>query len=308
VEITAIQRKRSEYSSSYDADIITVQLNTDEELKLFAKNFGVTRFPKDDPKQRRDRELSVYRDLLAEIDLGTAKYYGSVWDESQGIFWCLLEFVNGAEVRCYGLEYWVAAASWLAQLQAYFAHHLDRLNACTFLVRHDASFFQPKADLALREVGQLSVPLAHRLAPVLDCYDRLVEVLGNQPRTLVHGSYRPANILVDVTTEPMRICPIDWEMAALGSALYDLAYLTEGFPPLTLDRFLEAYHQEAVAYGLDVPDREEISHGITCFHYFMKIHLLSRGGERKLSEEKVAKTIQQLEHLHQVIWASKTNV
>jgi thiamine kinase-like enzyme len=169
-------------------------------------------------------------------------------------------------------------------------------------VRHVASFFQPKADLALREVEQISVPLTRRLAHVLDCYDRLVEVLGNQPRTLVHGSYRPANILVDITAEPMRICPIDWEMAAIGSVLYDLAFLTEGFPPLVLDQFLEAYRQEAVAYGLDVPDREEIRHVVICFHYFMKIHLLSRTDERKLSEEKVAKIIQQLEHLHHITW------
>lgn len=306
--ITGIQRKRSEYSSSYDADIITVQLNTDEELKIYAKNFGVTRFPKDDLKQRRDRELSVYRDLLVETDLGTAKYYGSVWDETQGTFWCFLEFVAGSEVGACGLEYWAAAAGWLGRLQSCFAQQANRLRACDFLVRHDASFFRLKADLALREVLPNSAPLACRLAHVLDRYDRLVQVLASQPHTLVHGSYRPANVIVDVNSEPMRICPIDWEMAAYGSALYDLAYLSEGLRQPTLDWLLEAYRQEAMAYDVAVPDIEEIRHVVTCFHFFMKIHLLSRARARNLSETKVAATVERLEQLHPVVFGSAIHV
>jgi hypothetical protein len=79
--IISLQRKRSDYSSSYHSEMITVQLDTGEKLQLFLKNFGSTRFLKDEAKQRRDRERSVYQYLLAGTDLGVAKYYGSVWDE-----------------------------------------------------------------------------------------------------------------------------------------------------------------------------------------------------------------------------------
>ncbi len=305
--IISIQRKRSDYSSSYHSDIITVQLDTGEKLQLFLKNFGSTRVLKDEAKQRRDRERGVYQHLLAGIDLGTAKYYGSVWDESQGTFWLLLEFVNGTEVRFCKLEYWIAAAGWLGRLQGYFTQHSDRLSACDFLVRHDADFFQSRAELALHEVSQISIPLAGRLASILDHYDRIVDVMASQPRTLAHGHFRPCNIVVDVNNEPLRICPVDWEKAAIGSALYDLALISDGFEPPALDQLLEAYRQEAMKHSIAAPEREELRHVVTCFRLFMAINLLSRAHQRNFAEHKVAKIIDLLEKLDRLVFAGKAN-
>jgi Phosphotransferase enzyme family len=299
--------ERSNYSSSYLSEIITVQLNTGEKLKVFLKNFGLTRFPKDEAKQRRDRELGVYQKLLAGTNLGAAKYYGSVWDESQGTFWLLLEFVDGAEVRFCEIEYWIAAASWLGRLQGYFAQHADRLSACDFLIRHDVDFFRLKAELAMRDVSQISIPLAGRLASILGRYEWLVDIMANQPRTLTHGHYRPCNIVADINVEPARICPVDWEQAAVGSALYDLAFISDGFEPPVLDRLLEAYRQEAMRHNVAVPEREEIRRVVDCFRFFMRINLLSRARQREFSEHKVAKTINLLEKLHHHIFEGKTN-
>ncbi|MGH9851220.1 MAG: phosphotransferase [Blastocatellia bacterium] len=305
--ITGIQRKPSDYSSSYHSDIITVQLDTGEKLKLFLKNFGFTRFPKDGAKQRRDRERGVYQDLLAGTDLGAAEYYGSVWDESQGTFWLLLEFVNGTEVRFCELEYWIAAAGWLGQLQGYFARHSDHLSACDFLIRHDADFFRSRAELALREISQISVPLADRLASILDRYDWIVDVMASQPRTLAHGHFRPCNIVADVNVEPVRICPVDWEQAAIGSALYDLTLISDGFEPPALDQLLEAYRHEAMKHGAAVPDREELRRVVACFRFFMAINLLSRARQRDFSEHKVTKIVDRLEKLHHRVIDGKAN-
>src|SRR5262245_18568162 len=280
--ITSIQRKRSDYSSSYPSDIITVRLNTGERLKLFLKNFSTSRVPKDGAKQRRDSERGVYQDLLAGIDLGTAKYYGSVWDESQGTFWLLLEFVNGTEVRFCELEYWIAAAGWLGRLQAYCTRHSDRLSACDFLIRHDADFFWLTADVALRDVSQISIPIAGRLASILDRYDWIVDVMASQPRTLAHGHFRPCNIVADVNAEPVRICPVDWEQAAIGSALYDLALISDGFEPPALDLLLDAYRREAMEQSVAVPDREELRRVVACFRFFMAINLLKPGRQKKI--------------------------
>ena len=305
--IINLQRKRSDYSSSYLSDIITVQFDTGENLKLFLKNFGYTRFLKDGAKQRRDRERGVYQDLLAGTDLGTAKYYGSVWDESQGTFWLLLEFINGTEVRFCKVEYWIAAAGWLGRLHGYFTQHSDRLSRCDFLVRHDADFFQSRAEQALREVSQISIPLADRLASFLGRYDWIVDVMASQPLTLAHGHFRPCNIVVDVTVEPARICPVDWEQAAIGSALYDLALISDGFEPPALDQFLEAYRQEAIKHSVALPEREELRHVVTCFRLFMAINLLSRAHQRNFSERKIAKIIDLLEKLDRLVFAGKAN-
>src|SRR5262249_42417988 len=148
---------------------------------------------------------------------------------------------EGVPLRSCALDCWVAAAGWLGRLQGHFAGQADRLRGCDFLARHDADFFRTRAEQALRDVSQVSRPLVGRLAGVLSRYDRLVDVLAAPPRTLVHGNYRPSNILVAPGPGTGRVCPVDWEQAGWGSPLYDLAYLTDGFEPPELDRLLEAY-------------------------------------------------------------------
>ncbi len=55
------------------------------------------------------------------------------------------------------------------------------------------------------------------------------------PPTLIHGSFRPYHIIVSGESQLMRVCACDWERAAFGAPLYDLAYLTDGFKAPTLD-------------------------------------------------------------------------
>src|SRR5207249_4326179 len=120
--ITAIHRGRSEYSSSYECAIISVQLANGEQFKVFLKDFGFSHIPKTEPHRRRERELRVYRDLLAgaEAELGTARYYGCVWDGDErngqeGRHWLLLEHMEGTEVRYCDFRYWVEAVRWLGR-------------------------------------------------------------------------------------------------------------------------------------------------------------------------------------------------
>ena len=65
----------------------------------------------------------------------------------------------------------------------------------------------------------------------------MIERLLDLPRTLLHGDFNASNILVrDSGTshvgreaEPEeRICPVDWEMAAVGPGFTDLAALISG--------------------------------------------------------------------------------
>ena len=290
-----VRRERSAFASSYDAEVITVRLAGGEELTLFLKNFGASGFPKDDPTGRRDRERAVYRDLLADAKLGTASYYGSVWDERRGRFWLLLEFVRGSELRSCALEYWIMAAAWLGRMHGHFARLEARLRGCDSLERHDAEFFRLKAECAAREVCRVSAPLAGRFAKAMGRYERAAAVMARPPRTLVHGHFRPCNVLVAADSAPARICPVDWEQAAVGSGLYDLALLTDGFAPPELDRLIEAYRGAALAQGLAVPEREELRQAVDCFRLFIEVNLLSRARQRGASEGKVAETVARVE-------------
>jgi hypothetical protein len=295
VVVAEILRRRCDAASSYDADVIVAVLDSGERLKVFFKNLGVSRFPKDDARRRRDRERGVYQHLLGRGDLGTARCYGSAWDEAAARFWMFLEFVEGPELRFCELDGWVTAASWLGRLHGRFAREADRLRACEFLVRHDADFFRSKAEGALRHVAGRSPELGGRLRRVLGGYDRRVEIMAGQPPTLVHGHYRACNVIIDAGHNPPRICPVDWEQAALGCALYDVAYLADGFEGAVLDRFIDAYRYQAAEQGVPVSGRDEAREVVRCYRFFMPLHRLSRVEERGLTLAKVEKAIAQLE-------------
>ena len=287
--IAYICRSRSPYSSFYGADILDVRLSTGEELKIFLKDFGSYQNPKDGMTRRREREMRVYRDLLAGAPLGTAVYYGSAWDESEGRFWLLLEFVSGTPVRYAAFECWALAAAWLGRLQGYFARDSRRFNACELLIRHDAGFFWSKAELALDAVSQISAPLAGRLGKIVGHYGVAVQEMAAQPATFVHGSYTPTQILFE--RERLRICPIDWELAGLGSPVYDLAILADGFEPPRLHQLWDAYGEEAVKHGISLPGREELGRVSDCFRLHRIMNRLGKSVEKQYAEKDIARLI-----------------
>jgi aminoglycoside phosphotransferase (APT) family kinase protein len=289
--ITGTHRVRFNLSTSYDTYRVIVRLADGEEVRVFLKDFGTSVRPKDGPRQRRERELGVYRELLPGAGLGTARYYGSVVDESQGRLWLLLEFVDGTPVGYCELEHWPAAAEGLGRMHGYFARRADLLSACDFLVRHDAAFFRSRAAEALENVARIAPHLVDRLARLVQRYAPAVAAMTGQPPTLLHGGCRPSNILVRVASNPSRVCILDWEEAAFGAPLVDVAYLLDGLQPPTLDRCLAAYRRGAAEHGLALPPPEETRHLVDCFRLHMMFNSLSQAILKRYREKDVAKLV-----------------
>jgi hypothetical protein len=120
-EIVGYEKTLFPHIGSYDCHTVSVQLGGGESFRFFLKDYGFSRQSKDAPEARRDRELRVYRDLLAGADLGTPAYYGSVWNEQVGRFWLLIELVEGTAVDEVNAESGALAAGWLARMHAHFA-------------------------------------------------------------------------------------------------------------------------------------------------------------------------------------------
>jgi aminoglycoside phosphotransferase (APT) family kinase protein len=59
-------------------------------------------------------------------------------------------------------------------------------------------------------------------------YDEVIDRLLAVPQTLIHGEFYASNVLVHQAGGCLRICPVDWEMAALAPGIMDLAALTSG--------------------------------------------------------------------------------
>ena len=273
--VVRVRHEPTPFASSYRAELVVAELASGEEVRVFLKDFGVTFFPKDTGRDRRERELRTYRDLLPGMGLGTPQLYGSLWDERSRRFWLLLEYVPGLQVRHCPLEGWVAAAGWVGRLHGT-RRWLDRLAASPLLVRHDETYFLRRAELAVLEMAAFGTSVRDRLRRVADSYGPVVEVMVSQPVCLVYGGYWPANVILAEEGASQRVCPIDWELAALGSPLYDLATLVDGFASPELDRLLGAFVGEALAQGATVPDEDELRHLVQCFLLARVINTLAR--------------------------------
>ncbi len=91
------------------------------------------------------------------------------------------------------------------------------------------------------------------------------------------------------------MCPIDWELAALGATLYDLAIFTDGVEPQTRDRIWDAYRQTAADFNVPIPDRAHMRYIVDCFRLHRIFDWLSRGVEKQFSENKVTKLVDRAE-------------
>jgi aminoglycoside phosphotransferase (APT) family kinase protein len=248
--IAGLERSAPPATGSYRVELLTLRLADGTEERLFLKDFGSCTHVKPEMAARRWRELCVYRELLAQADLGTPAYRGCVWDEAHGRYWLLLSYVDGRRLGDLGFAHWLDAARWLGRMQARFARR--DLTADSFLVAHDAAFFTSVAERALAAVAAVSPLLAARLAEPLRGYGAVADELAGGPFTLVHGYYRPYNVLVRADGA---ICVTDWEESARGSPSFDLAYLCDGFDPERLSALLDGYDEERAAAGLPVEAR-----------------------------------------------------
>ena len=293
--IATIHSRQSDASSSYQTDILTVHLADGGAFEVFLKNYGASVRVKDEMKQRREREVRVYQDLLENAKLGTPRYYGTIWDESQETFWLLLEYVDGTPVGYLEpTHYWnaaTAAAGWLGQMHGYFTRHARYLSRLDFLIRHDAHFLSAKAEAALDAVSQILPGSVDRFARIVNRYDQVVEAMVAHPPTLIHGAFRPQNVMVNGESQSMRICAYDWEEAAFGAPLYDLAYLTDGFGPPTLDLTFETYRRGAMRFGMPVPEREEMRYIVNCFRLHMIVNSLAHALVKQYGEREIANLV-----------------
>ena len=272
--IASVKRARSRPAGSYRNEVLTLKLADGGEERIFLKDFGTCTHEKDGMPARRSRELRVYRELLAGAGLGTPRYQGAVWDEAAGRYWLLLEFVHGQSLRHHGFEHWLEAARWLGRLQGH-AARCD-LDAAGFLVEHGAGFYASVAQEAARAVGAVSPALGARLDAALRGYDEIVAVIAAEPVTLVHGHFRPHNIVVRAGDVAHSLCVIDWEESARGAPLYDLAYLSDGFDAPRLGALVDGYEQEAARAGLPARDRADALRLIHCLYIHRNLKTLAK--------------------------------
>lgn len=272
--IVRLDRRRSRYATSHHLEQIHVVLEDGVELELMCKHLGrggllpSARGAKPSFLEDSRREPTVYRSLLAPAGLGP-RWYGEATDPEAGGSCLLLEKVGGIELYQVGeLATWQRVASWLAGMHERLRIAVSSAEpdlAC--LVRYDAAFYRrwmrraratfADEPSAARQVGWLAAR-----------YEPAVEHLVTRPATVVHGEFYASNVLVHQHDATPRVWPVDWEMAAVGPALVDLAALVAGDWTPGQRRAIALAYREA----LPEADRPPVDRFLTDLEY-CRLHL-----------------------------------
>lgn len=271
-------------STWYRTEIVTVTLDSGETTKFFIKDFSSYKRDKGQMTARRERERFFYKDVFPNGELGLPMFALDVWSDQRS--WLILEFVEGVPLGWRELATWYEAAAWLGRWQTAVGGRLQRLRDSRHFVGRDRAYFDKIARNATAGAARFGEDVVRKVETALPAYLKGAEQLVRQPQTLVHGAFRPHQILVDTEQTPVRICPTDWEIAAIGSCLYDLAALTDGFDGAALETFLNRFLTEAtwLQDGVDLADLELATK--TCSTH-RTLKWIAQGEKRDFSREKI---------------------
>lgn len=234
--IDSVEVRRSRYSTSFPIDDLFVTPVHGTTQRLVRKDLAWGSLL---PEARAGkpvflydpyREVGVYRSLLADAPAGTARCFGTDGDGDDRPRWLFLERVDGVELFQVGdLDRWVAVAEWAARLHLAFTGRVDELRRSIVPLHvHDRAWTDRWAERAATAAPAGSGPVAAATRQVLRAVPALSDRLAAMPVTLVHGELYASNVIVGHEPSDRRVCPIDWEMAALAPGLVDLAALTAG--------------------------------------------------------------------------------
>jgi Ser/Thr protein kinase RdoA (MazF antagonist) len=229
--VLRVEREPSRYSTSATIEDVRVHLTDGSVSVLVLKDLSPDALlpkaaaGKPEFVAHPTRELTAYRTVLRTTDAATC--HAAVDDGDRR--WLLLEKVPGVELYQVGeVEVWAAAAAAVAHLHRDLTAQLETApDLRAVLLQQDRTYLAQWMQRALafeKARGGACLPALDRLARV---HREVVARISVLPSVVLHGDLYASNVLV-VRDEPLRVSPIDWELASLGPGVLDLAALTSG--------------------------------------------------------------------------------
>ncbi len=212
-------------------------------------------------------EVNVYRSVASRLALRTPRCHHADVDPATGWFTLLLEdmapAVAGDQLAGLTADQVEHAAVALAGLHGP-CWGDPELASLEWLNRHT----EEVAALTAMLVSGLFPGFVERYGDHLTCdeldvtahlMDRLVPYFNDRPGTMTvtHGDYRPDNFLLGEAGSPAPFTVVDWQTAAWGPPMPDVAYAVAlGFADpaeraLHEERIVRAYHEALLAQGID---------------------------------------------------------
>ena len=233
VRIRELRRRALRTSRSFRTERVRVILDGGESVRVFFKDLD-PRHQTEKAQQVRAfdfapgrREVRMYQSVLSPARFGTPHLYASRWEPEQDIYWLFLEDAGSTLVRnSHDMTPWVAAARWIARFHAATRSLPDSQTG--FLPQFDRRHYRRCADTVQRILPDLDARERRVVGRGLDCYAGQIDRLSALPRNVIHGQFFGQNIVLRRGGPVHAIAVVDWESAAMGPGLFDLASLTAG--------------------------------------------------------------------------------
>ncbi|HEX5268010.1 MAG TPA: hypothetical protein VFW24_14690 [Acidimicrobiales bacterium] len=218
--------------STHPTLVAVVRTGAGTELSLFVKHGRSTpgqRLP-NAPRGGLVREAAVYREILASVDSSAPRFHGTYTDET-GETWLFVEHVEAACRVAESADETAPARTmrWLGRFHARAEPLLGRARLLG-LPRQGAASGLEWAERAVDFSREL-----HGDYPWLDgLRSEVVDLLmplRDLPETVIHFEFVPDNVL----HAGHRVVPVDWESAAIGPGVLDLAFFTDDWAGAALE-------------------------------------------------------------------------
>ena len=264
-DVLGLTRRPYRYATSAPLEEIRVRTGEGEELAAILKDLSRERLL-DDARNSKPvflheplRELETYRRILSPAGIGP-RCIAAVAREDPPRYWLLIEKVPGVELWQVGeLSVWEEVAGWLGRFHSRFAGRLDEVRAANpHLLELSDGWFRSWVERARAALAESTDRRASPLRRGLERYEEVIDPLAALPRTFVHGELYPSNVLVVREDDPVRVCPVDWEMAAIGPGSIDLAALVGGWGAAERESLVAAYRRGLAGAGATAPDPEAL--------------------------------------------------
>lgn len=215
------RREPYPYRTSWPLEEVELVQADGTGLRLLVKHFEGADVVKPAFIVDHAREIEAYG-ILRDERLGTPACYAT------GRWWLALEKVDGVELWQRGdLDAWEQTSRWARRLHARFSSGAP---AGEHLLRHDTAYYRRWVERARELQGSA-------IDSLLPAIETAIARLTALPVTLIHGELYASNVIVAGD----RVAVIDWEMAALGPAVVDVAALVTGWAAEKQDLLLSAY-------------------------------------------------------------------
>ncbi len=223
--LTLLGREPTPYATTFPCEVVTCRIGRGKPRRLFCKYTAGVDYTGHGHRGGVGHEIATYRHILAQTNKFRPRFYGGYTDSETGQYWLFLEYLDGS-LRVGKLNDPVAMAEtarWIAQFHVTSQRLLNN-ERLRFLKRYDKEYYLAWISRTVDFAGpnyRKSSWLHHLYARAEDFLSPLL----NSVPVIIHGEYYQHNILF----HQGRVCPIDWESAAVGEGLIDLASLTDGW-------------------------------------------------------------------------------